>query len=153
MPAIVLVGLVALEQGQTQLRFDRLVPAARSQAIAGIIPDDCQTFFYTGTIDGNQSIMRNQIDAMWAGLHAGVPTVNGYTGYPPPGWWETVAGAMVESPSPDALAILTQGVADRGGAASSLDWVRVSFQGTTVTDSEVRTVPVPRPALHLISER
>ena len=143
LPAALLAGLMAFEQGQTQLKFDRLVPAARSQAIAGIIPDGCQTFFYTGTIDGDQSIMRNQIDAMWAGLYTSVPTVNGYTGYLPPGWWETVAGAMGESPSTDALAILTQGVADRGGAASSLSWVRVSFQGTTVADSEVRTIPVP----------
>lgn len=27
-----------------------------------------------------------QVDMMWAGLETGVPTVNGYTGYPPPGW-------------------------------------------------------------------
>ncbi|QEL21121.1 hypothetical protein [Limnoglobus roseus] len=28
-----------------------------------------------------------QVDTMWAALDVGIPTVNGYTGYPPPNWF------------------------------------------------------------------
>lgn len=37
-----------------------------------------------------------QLDAMWAAQEAGFPTLNGWTGYPPQGWWPFVCCSDME---------------------------------------------------------
>ncbi len=88
----VLVVLVAVAIPFEQLRhapsFDRETVEAPVRELAREIRRrDCRVFFYSG---GGRDVPAYQIhlDAMWAGMLAGgVPTLNGYSGNAPPGWW------------------------------------------------------------------
>ena len=141
-PAIALALFVAFEQGQTQMRYEKREPAIRSMTIARTVPKGCEVFFYTGLINGRQSIVHNQVDAMWAGLIADVPTVNGYTGYQPSGWWEAVGGATALTPEHDALMDLANGLSRAGATAKSLCIVRIRFEGSHAVSSEVLSIPI-----------
>jgi hypothetical protein len=142
LPAAALALIVALEQGQTQMRYEKDEPRKRSMTIAQTVPEGCEVFFYTGLIEGRQEIVNSQLDAMWAGLITGIPTVNGYTSYQPPGWWEAVDGAMDFSPEPDALPNLAAGLSRAGANARSLCLVRIQFEGSHAVSSEVLSVPI-----------
>ncbi|MBM7112551.1 hypothetical protein [Archangium primigenium] len=74
-----------LEQGVSGATFDPAVPRADARWVAEQVGPDCRAFLYTPTL-GGQPTWKYQLDAMWAGLERGVPTVNGYSGNAPPGW-------------------------------------------------------------------
>jgi hypothetical protein len=78
--AAVLLLLMLLEQGHSDVSFDRRVEEARVSALAARVDRGASAFLSTG------GGARAQVDAMWAALESGVPTVNGYSGNEPPGW-------------------------------------------------------------------
>jgi hypothetical protein len=58
---------------------------ARAQFVADRVPDDCTVFFWRGQ-NATDPTYVIQLDAMWAALELGKPTVNGYSGHDPPAW-------------------------------------------------------------------
>jgi hypothetical protein len=144
-PAViaVLLTIVVLEQGQTQPAFDWRQYDSKAHTIAATIPDQCDAFFYSLIADSpprNRTV--TQVDAMWAGLHAGVPTVNGYSGFPPPGWWETVKRARMLDPLPKARTILQRGLTDAGAPDETVCWIRLEMEDDTILSSEIVVVPI-----------
>jgi len=80
-----IVALVCLaEQGVTTKTFDAAANRATIADIARRI-DRGRTAFYYHPCD-NQRFYRYQLDAMWASLKTGEPTINGYSGHFPPDW-------------------------------------------------------------------
>ncbi len=80
--AIVLV--CALEQGITTESFDVVENQARIASVAQQIDRKREAFYYRPGENRDWNIYH--LDAMWASLATGVPTINGYSGYNPPGW-------------------------------------------------------------------
>ncbi len=74
--------LLIVEQAHAPAAYDKLEARRRAQAIAEAVGADCRSFFVTTTAT-HPGIHE---DAMWAGILAGVPTVNGRYGNFPPGW-------------------------------------------------------------------
>ncbi|MBJ6760534.1 hypothetical protein JGU66_07145 [Myxococcaceae bacterium JPH2] len=83
--AVGLGALCLLEQGLTGPTFDRFASRAAIRALAARIPSGCDSFIYTPT-SGDWPFWRYQVDAIWAAMESGVPTVNGYSGNVPRGW-------------------------------------------------------------------
>jgi hypothetical protein len=80
-----LVALVCLaEQGVTTDTFDAAANRAAIAQLAGRI-DRSRTAFYYHPCD-YQRFWRYQLDAMWASMDTGQPTINGYSGYYPRDW-------------------------------------------------------------------
>ena len=80
-----LVILVCLaEQGVTTPSYDAAAHRASIENLAHQI-DRRQLAFYYHPDDG-QPFYRHHLDAMWASLASGVPTVNGYSGHAPRSW-------------------------------------------------------------------
>jgi hypothetical protein len=78
--------VLMIEQLNTTPSFDKIATRKEVSQIAAQIPKDCDSFFYTNykTQDPEWKL---QIDAMWAGIEANHPTINGYSGKFPPGWF------------------------------------------------------------------
>ncbi|HWV24580.1 MAG TPA: hypothetical protein VNZ58_10360 [Thermomicrobiales bacterium] len=87
---IALMGLVVLEQGSDYSTWRQQMGPQRAEAIADHIPADCRSFYYSPEANGPNTpdypAWMYQIDAMWAGLYAEIPTVNAYGHNVPPGW-------------------------------------------------------------------
>ena len=92
--ALVLTVLVVAEQGRS-LHFFSLgrTDAHVARLASELDPSRCGYFFYSPAeppsprSDDFLACVR-QVDAMWAALHSGIPTINGYSGNFPPGWNE-----------------------------------------------------------------
>ncbi len=85
-PALALgLGLVCLlEQGTTNPAFDKAANREAIGALARRVDGRPETFYYTP--DAAMPHFQPNLDAMWAGLERGKPTVNGYSGHTPRGW-------------------------------------------------------------------
>jgi hypothetical protein len=80
--AATLVTLVCLlEQGMTTPSYDKQLHRTTIAALARRIDRRDAAFFYSP-----HSAAPKHLDAMWAGLESGVPTINGYSGNMPRGW-------------------------------------------------------------------
>jgi hypothetical protein len=80
-----LVILICLaEQGVKIPSFDAAANRATINNLASRI-DRTRTAFYYHPDDG-QAFYLHHLDAMWASLAAGVPTINGYSGHAPRAW-------------------------------------------------------------------
>jgi hypothetical protein len=75
-----------LEQGQFAVTFDKGESRRRVAAVADQVPPRATAFFAVRVGKPTHPSCAAQIDAMWAALETGVPTVNGYSGSRPPGW-------------------------------------------------------------------
>ena len=78
--------LVVLEQGQTLPSYDKAAAREQVGRIARAIPSGCRAFFYSPLENRGRAAWETQVDAMWASMETGVPTVNGYSSNFPPGW-------------------------------------------------------------------
>jgi hypothetical protein len=83
--AVGLGALCLLEQGVSGPTFEGLEARADVRALVERLRPDCGTFFYAPT-SGEFPDFKYQLDATWAAMEAGVPTVNGYSGNAPRGW-------------------------------------------------------------------
>jgi hypothetical protein len=91
--AVIVCVVVVAEQAQTTSAYDKLSVRSDVAAIASQVKN-CAAFYYVaacpGQRDSGPPIVKVQVDAMTAALETGVPTVNGYSGNFPIGWWELV---------------------------------------------------------------
>ncbi|MCI0570324.1 MAG: hypothetical protein L0Y66_06210 [Myxococcaceae bacterium] len=83
--AAVLGAVCLLEQGVRGAAFEVGPARADVARLAAHVAPDCRSFLYSPTAGGFPS-WKYQLDAAWASLELGVPTVNGYSGKVPPGW-------------------------------------------------------------------
>ena len=72
------------EQGVTTETFDAAANRATIESLASQI-DRGRVAFYYHPVD-DPPFSRHHLDAMWASLATGVPTVNGYSGHAPRSW-------------------------------------------------------------------
>jgi hypothetical protein len=80
------VALVCLlEQGVTTPSYDRNEHRAAVAALSQRVDRRDAAFFYS-THNARSTHWKYHIDAMWAGLESGVPTINGYSGNFPFRW-------------------------------------------------------------------
>jgi hypothetical protein len=96
-------GLLAaccmIEQGTSTGSYDAPANRAAIAAVARRVDPGCDTFYYRPC--DHRYWIGYQLDAMWASLESGRPTINGYSGYQPPEWAgffmvETEHGPRVE---------------------------------------------------------
>jgi hypothetical protein len=80
LPAMAL--LVAVEQGRNSPLRRWWSDEARVERLARAIPPDCAVFAHTFEA-ANHHPSSEHVDAMWAALQTGIPTVNGWTSYVP----------------------------------------------------------------------
>ena len=86
MAAACTLGLVCfLEQGVTTSSFNKFETRAATSLLARRIDRHCTSFYFSPDF-AIQSINTYHLQAMWAGIEANVPTINGYSGVAPPGW-------------------------------------------------------------------
>jgi hypothetical protein len=87
---LVLVPLIVLEQGHSTGVYEKEEARARIRTIAERVAPSCSSFYYapdhTARADGGGAAPIVHLDAMWAALLVGIPTVNGYSGNEPPGY-------------------------------------------------------------------
>jgi hypothetical protein len=79
----------------TTTSFDKRDARARIEAAATWVRRDGRprAFFYSSHRPGLPD-WNDHVDAMWAELAAGVPTVNGYSSSVPPAWWPLYKAAI-----------------------------------------------------------
>lgn len=80
-----LLLFVVLEQGRTTTSYDKHEARQRHLAVASRVAPTCDAFYYSSP-DADAWFVWVQLDAMWAQLATGVPTVNGRSGNNPPKW-------------------------------------------------------------------
>jgi hypothetical protein len=80
----ILAGVCLAEQGITTETFDAAVNRATIAGLARQIDRGRVAFYYHPCDD--QPFYVYHLDAMWASLASGVPTINGYSGYAPREW-------------------------------------------------------------------
>jgi hypothetical protein len=86
MVAAVAVALFCMaEQGVTTPSHDKYDKRAQTTKLARRIDPRCQAFYYSPAYPLNP-IMHYHLDAMWAGIETGKPTINGYSSLSPLGW-------------------------------------------------------------------
>lgn len=95
-----------LEQGRSGPTFDRREQRDAAAAIARTVDPACEAFWYSRRPAPSTGALldampaRYHVDAMMASLLANKPTVNGHSGWSPPGW--TFEGATM---APDEASI------------------------------------------------
>ncbi len=114
------VALVCLaEQGTTTETYDAAANRATIEALARRI-DRGRVAFYYHPIDGRPFYIPH-LDAMWASLSAGVPTVNGYSGHSPHSW-NLFFNADVD-PEADVAAALADWEQSQGLLPNHVQWI------------------------------
>jgi hypothetical protein len=91
--ALIIIIVCVLEQGETTPSFNKYSLRSHIKSISEKVNPDCKAFLYA-PYRALQSPkiplivwnIKNNIDAMWAQVETGIPTINGYSGYNPPGW-------------------------------------------------------------------
>lgn len=123
-----LVGLACLlEQAQRLRAFDKDENRAVVQRLASQIGRNrCHSFFYT-PIHPLRQHWKYQLDAMWAEIAAGVPTINGYSGHSPPHW--QLEYSVINSPEDELrLSMLLRDWANTQRVdPSRVCWLRLSL--------------------------
>lgn len=87
--ALALLLLICVEQIHITPHFDKLKIREDTAKIAASVDRDCEAFYYLKAVPTGvnpEPAWRYQLDAMWAQMALGKPTVNGYSGNVPPGW-------------------------------------------------------------------
>jgi hypothetical protein len=92
-----LIGLCVLEQARVVPTYSKGEHRQAVARVAAQIVPGCRAFYLVPTEPGPGSAIACQLDAMWAGLEASVPTVNGYSGRFPPGWHRLLGTEPVAS--------------------------------------------------------
>ncbi|MBI4586216.1 MAG: hypothetical protein HY717_19570 [Planctomycetes bacterium] len=87
--ALLLASAAAvLEQGHTTSSYDKMAVRAEVAALSRAVDRSCRAFLYTPAADRAKArgAHRYHLDAQWAQLGSGIPTLNGYSGSSPPGY-------------------------------------------------------------------
>lgn len=94
-----LVLLCLLEQTQTTHSYAVAESRARIAAIAHQIDPAAESFYYRPVVDREESFVMYNLDAMWASLVTGIPTINGDSGCFPRGWEILPVADTVDKPT------------------------------------------------------
>lgn len=137
--AALAVVAVVLEQGQTQRSYAVAPVVARSRFLAATLPAGCDGFLYTVVLPKPGPLAPYQLEAMWAGLLSGKPTVNGYSGYPPLGWWPLTEPFLRDRAQPGDLPQLAARLAERGSPLQAFCWLRLDLTGALPTGTWTTT--------------
>jgi hypothetical protein len=122
------LALVAMaEQGETTPSFDKQQAREDVAAIAAAIPAGCKAFLFS-PVQGYGPYWKYQLDAMWASMQSGVPTLNGYSGNNPPYWPFADTNIHSEGDEYRVAAAAKDWVARRQLNPSTLCWVKVGLQ-------------------------
>ena len=73
------------EQGRNQFAYGKEDARGWSRAVAARLQPACRAFYFSPPATGRLDC-EAQLDAMWAGLEVGIPTLNGYSSNFPKGW-------------------------------------------------------------------
>jgi len=86
--ALLVVGLCALEQARQIWGFSKSRHRQDVAEVVRHVTPGHQAFFYAPLPSQGTHLVswKPQIDAMWAQLDVGIPTLNGYSGKVPPEW-------------------------------------------------------------------
>jgi hypothetical protein len=123
-PYVAAVALLCLlEQGMTTGSYDKGENRAAVAALARRV-DRRDAAFYYSPRDASIPGYRYHLDAMWAGLEVGVPTLNGYSGHYPRGWGP-IGAANVEDECefPCLELALIRWAGERGLPLEGVGWV------------------------------
>lgn len=124
--AAALAVVCLVEQGVETRTFDREQNDRNIQAIAASIGADCEQFVFSpvgGTLPG----WKYSIDAMWASLERGVPTLNGYTGQMPPGWSINETNLLIPADAQRVQDAVGAWGRQAGFDASRVCWVKLAL--------------------------
>ncbi len=100
---VVTVALLCMaEQVVSTPSFAWRAQRRQFEAVEREIGPRCRYFLYAPILkpDSFSGVWKYQIDAMWAQMESGVPTLNGYSGNVPPGW--SLGNNLIRSSSDDA---------------------------------------------------
>lgn len=112
--------LCLAEQGVTTETFDAASNRATILDLARRVDRDREAFYYHPC--DVQPFHKYQIDAMWASLVTGVPTINGSTGYAPRDWFDFF---IVDTPDTDLEVedVLKEWERGRGLSPDRIQWI------------------------------
>ena len=128
--AALCVGIVA-EQSRDPYTFDQQQVRAENRALVAAIDPACPAFLYSPVTVGPTPAFKHHLDAMWAGLERGVPTVNGYSGNFPLDWGffdPTIQDAEDERRLDEAL----RRWEERHDLTDQVCWIKLSEAGGRV---------------------
>ena len=94
--AVCLAAICLAEQGVPTLSFDKQQNRDVISSLAPRVDKQADAFYYSPRNSSYPSWKAN-LDAMWAGLECGIPTLNGYSGGIPFGWRQ-LADSNVRGP-------------------------------------------------------
>ena len=95
LPAVaVVIGLSFVEQARSQPSYDKAANRRRIAEVALLVPSGCRAFYYS-VLQRPQTLIYDQLDAMWASMNLGIPTVNGYSSNFPPGWGNPIQPGLL----------------------------------------------------------
>jgi hypothetical protein len=124
-----------LEQGVTTPTYDASANRATISAIAAQVDPDCEAFYYHPT--DRFEFVNYHLDAMFASMETGKPTINGYSGYYPRGW---EGFFMVDAPrGPDVETALKEWKSAQGFAST-----RIQLIGSRCTKREREILEKPQ---------
>jgi len=88
--ALLIGAICVVEQGHTTSAYDKLAMREEVRAVANAVETSCTVFYYSPVFPLTAAVLpapyKLHLDAMWATLETGVPTINGYAANAPPGW-------------------------------------------------------------------
>ncbi len=125
-----------LEQGVTTPAYDSRTNRATIAAIAAQVDPYCEAFYYHPP--DRLEFVNYHLDAMFASMDIGKPTINGYSSYHPPGWQGFY---MVDAPrGPDVETALEEWKSAQGFAST-----RIQLIGSKCTKREREIFQKPQP--------
>ncbi|MGE0616000.1 MAG: hypothetical protein AB7P04_10180, partial [Bacteriovoracia bacterium] len=136
---VALALFCVLEQGRTPFSFDSYASRERIEAIKGALRAEqgrraCDYFYYSPVhrVHGPASPVEYHMQAQWASIETGVPTLNGYTGRVPTGWelFENEIVASKDGGTPDRQRIrgkLDQWIKQHQLDGTKLCWLQVEM--------------------------
>jgi hypothetical protein len=116
------VGLACLaEQGVTTTTFDAAAKRAAIAGVAGRIEPGRLAFYYHPCEE--RPTLDYHLDAMWASLERGVPTINGYSGLSPRDWADFFNFDFAVPFHRDLEDVLSEWERERGLSPDRVQWI------------------------------
>jgi len=114
--------LCLVEQGISAPTYNKREQRDRVSRIASRVDPRCEAFFYHTRRDGSWiAYVDYQLDAMWASLESGKPTINGYTSVWPRDWIELRVCAFL--PDPEVREALYDWARSRNLDLHGIEWI------------------------------
>ena len=87
MLGFVLAALCVFEQGRLLYTYNKYDLQRQGKILTDGLAtsNSCESFYYSSW-RGKRGPWKYQLDAMWASMNSGIPTINGYSGNLPPRW-------------------------------------------------------------------